>query len=68
MDDLKVLNQEQVKMIDEALVEIGDFGEVRVVVNDGKFRFLILQKSFDAINMTPRDLIQEFDKKANKKP
>lgn len=34
-------------MIDEALSSLGDFGEVRLVVEKGQLRFLVIQKSID---------------------
>ena len=37
---LKMLNLEQVKMIDEALSEIGPFGEIRLIKAKGKLRFI----------------------------
>lgn len=63
--DLQYLNEDQVRMIDHALGEVGDFGEVRLVVSKRRFRFLILQKSFDAINSTPEALIKEFRNQTN---
>jgi hypothetical protein len=47
------LSQQQAKMIDEALGEIGDFGEVRLVVDKGRLRFLVTQKSYDALKYRP---------------
>lgn len=43
------LNQEQIQMIEEALQSIGEFGEVRLVVEKGRLRFLVTQKSVDAL-------------------
>ena len=37
---LDVLDLEQVKMIDEALSKVGPFGEVRLIKNKGKLRFI----------------------------
>ena len=34
------LDQEQIKQIDRALAEIGNFGEVRLVKAKGKLRFI----------------------------
>ena len=47
------LSQAQVKMIAEALESVGAFGEVRLVVQNGRLRFLVTQKSFDALKYTP---------------
>ena len=50
---LSFLNQRQVKMIDEALSALGDFGELRLVVEKGRLRFIVTQKSFDALKWQP---------------
>ena len=36
-------------MIDEALSKLGPFGEVRLVVENSRVRFLVTQKSIDAL-------------------
>ncbi|MBN1537859.1 MAG: hypothetical protein JW908_14065 [Anaerolineales bacterium] len=53
---LKILEPLQVSMIDEALYSIGDFGEVRLVVEKGRLRFLITNKSFDVLKWQPGSL------------
>jgi len=50
---LSFLNQSQVKMIDEALSALGDYGELRLVVEKGRLRFIVTQKSFDALKWQP---------------
>ncbi len=40
----------QVQMIQEALIAVGDFGEVRLVVEKGRIRYIIIQKSLDALS------------------
>ncbi len=50
---LSFLNQHQVKMIDEALSALGDYGELRLVVEKGRLRFIVTQKSFDALKWQP---------------
>ncbi len=50
---LKFLDVEQITMVDEALVALGDFGELRLVVEKGRLRFLVTQKSFDALKWSP---------------
>ena len=47
------LQDEQIAMIDEALASLGEFGEVRLVVEKGRLRFLITQQSFDALKWQP---------------
>jgi hypothetical protein len=50
---LSFLDQRQVKMIDEALSALGDYGELRLVVEKGRLRFIVTQKSFDALKWQP---------------
>lgn len=46
-------------MIDEALCSLGDYGEVRLVVEKGYLRFLITQKSYDALKWYPGILVKD---------
>jgi hypothetical protein len=52
----RFLQENQIAMIDEALHSLGDFGEVRLVVEKGRLRFLVTQKSFDALKWQPGSL------------
>jgi hypothetical protein len=56
---LTFLNQRQVVMIDEALSALGEYGEVRLIVEKGRLRFLVTQKSFDALKWQPGSLAEE---------
>jgi hypothetical protein len=42
-----ILNAKQISMIDEALNSVGEYGEVRLVVEKGRLRFVVTNKSFD---------------------
>ena len=53
---LSFLDQRQVKMIDEALAALGDYGELRLVVEKGRLRFIVTQKSFDALKWQPGEI------------
>ena len=55
---LKFLELRQVSMIDEALSSLGEYGEVRLVVEKGRLRFLVTQKSFDALKWEPGRTIE----------
>jgi hypothetical protein len=46
---LKFLNLDQIRMIDEALGKVGEFGEVRLIVERGRLRFLVTEQSFDVL-------------------
>ena len=49
----RFLTPEQIAMVDEALCALGDFGEVRLVVEKGRLRFVVTQKSYDALKWRP---------------
>jgi len=51
------LDADQVAMIEEALVSLGEFGEVRLVVEKGRLRFLVTQRSFDAQKWRPGAIV-----------
>ena len=55
---LEFLNQRQIDMIDEALVALGEFGEVRLIVEKGRLRFIVTQKSIDALKWQPGHLVE----------
>jgi hypothetical protein len=50
---LEFLDPRQVLMVDEALNSLGDYGEVRLVVEKGRLRFVITQRSFDTLKWQP---------------
>jgi hypothetical protein len=50
---LKFMDSRQVSMIDEALSSLGEYGELRLVVEKGRLRFLVTNKSFDALKWQP---------------
>lgn len=53
----KFLDSNQVAMIEEALASLGEFGEVRLIVEKGRLRFLVTQKSFDAQKWQPGAIV-----------
>jgi len=53
---LRVLSASQVEMIDEALSSVGEFGEVRLIVEKGRLRFVVTEKSFDVLKWQPGTL------------
>jgi hypothetical protein len=55
-------------MIDEAIGILGDFGEVRLIVEKGRLRFLITQRSYDMLKIQPGSLVEDFKKVAIKYP
>jgi len=55
-DTLKFLSDSQARMIDEALTAVGEFGEVRLVVQKGRIRYVVIEKSHDALKWEAGDL------------
>jgi hypothetical protein len=55
-ESLSFLDQNQVVMIDEALAALGEYGELRLIVEKGRLRFIVTQKSFDALKWQPGSL------------
>jgi hypothetical protein len=53
---LRFLNPDQIDMIDEALCHTGDYGEVRLVVEKGKLRFIVINTSIDVRNWNSQKL------------
>jgi hypothetical protein len=56
---VKFLKPNQIAMIDEALISLGEYGELRLVVEKGCLRFLVTHKSFDALKWTPGAILDE---------
>ena len=50
---LKFMDWNQIPMVDEALSSLGEYGEVRLIVEKGRLRFLVTQKSYDALKWQP---------------
>lgn len=55
-ESLNFLRMRQVVMIDEALAALGDYGEIRLIVEDGRLRYVVTQTSIDAIKWQPGSL------------
>jgi hypothetical protein len=56
--NLKFLTPSQLSMIDEALSNLGDYGEVRLIVEKGRLRFIVTQKSYDVLKWQPGEVKQ----------
>ena len=50
---LKFLGPSQIKMIDEALEAVGPYGEVQLIVEKGRLRFVVTKNSHDALKWHP---------------
>jgi hypothetical protein len=47
------LSEQQIAMIEEALACLGEYGEVRLVVERGRLRFIVTQASHDVFKWAP---------------
>jgi len=52
----KFLAPNQFAMIDEALAAVGEYGVVRLVVEKGRLRFIVTEKSYDVVKGIPARL------------
>jgi len=60
-NDYHFLLPRHIQMIDEALCSLGEYGEVRLVVEKGRLRFLITQKSYDTLKWYPGILVKDIE-------
>jgi hypothetical protein len=54
------LTSNQIAMIEEAIGVIGEFGEVRLVIERGRLHFITAQKSFNVRNYSPGSILSEY--------
>lgn len=59
---LGFLRPAQVAMIDEALAAVGDFGEVHLIVENRRLRFVVTQRSADVLKWQPGSLAGSRDR------
>ena len=45
----RILRTIHIEMIDEALSAVGEYGEVRLVIEKGQLRFIVVEKSYDVL-------------------
>jgi len=48
-----ITEEKQLRMIAEALKVVGEFGRVELIVERGKLRYIVLEKSFDVNKWHP---------------
>jgi hypothetical protein len=53
---LGFLRPAQITMIDEALRAVGEFGEVHLIVENHRLRFVVTQRSADVLKWQPGSL------------
>lgn len=57
----RMLLPRYIEMIDEALAALGDYGEVRLVVERGRLRFLVTQKSYDLLKFRSGETVRSVE-------
>jgi hypothetical protein len=62
---LVFLKPHQVAIIDDALSSLGGYGEVRLVVENGRLRYLVMQKSYDVMKLDAQVLKEGLPDKGN---
>lgn len=60
-DQYLFLHPKLIQMIDEALCSLGEYGEIRLVVEKGHLRYLVTQKSYDALKWYPGILVKDIE-------
>lgn len=53
---MKFLGQSQIEMIDEALASVGPYGEVQLIVEKGRPRFVVTKSIHDALKWSAGSL------------
>jgi hypothetical protein len=53
------LYPDQIEMIEEAMACAGEFGEVRLIIERGRLRFVVVERSFDALKWRPGKIISK---------
>ena len=48
-------------MIEEALCSLGEYGEVHLVIEKGRLRFMTVQKSYDTLKWYPGNIATDAD-------
>ena len=56
---LSFLTEEQIRMIDEALSSVSEFGQVKLIKNKGNLRFVICEDSYDALKYSPGQFVRD---------
>ena len=54
---LSMLKLEHIRQIDDALAEVGPFGEVRIIKQHGKLRFIQKVESESMLGPSPGDVV-----------
>ncbi len=57
--DLNNLRSHQIEMIDYAIGSVGEYGEVHLIIEKGRLRFLVTQKSYDVLKVPSEGVVHD---------
>ena len=57
--DLNNLQSHQIEMIDHAIGSVGEYGEVHLIIEKGRLRFLVTKKSFDVLKVPLEGVVHD---------
>ena len=57
--DLNNLRSHQIEMIDYAIGSVGEYGEVHLIIEKGRLRFLVTKKSFDVLKVPSEGVVHD---------
>ena len=57
--DLNNLLSHQIEMIDYAIGSVGEYGEVHLIIEKGRLRFLVTKKSFDVLKVPSEGVVHD---------
>ena len=57
--DLNNLQSHQIEMIDHAIGSVGEYGEVHLIIEKGRLRFLVTQQSFDVLKLLSEGVVHD---------
>ena len=59
ISDLNNLLSHQIEMIENAIGSVGEYGEVHLIIEKGRLRFLVTKKSFDVLKVPSEGVVHD---------
>ena len=57
--DLNNLQSHQIELIDHAIGSVGEYGEVHLIIEKGRLRFLVTKKSYDMLRVPSEGVVHD---------
>ena len=57
--DLNYLQSHQIELIDHAIGSVGEYGEVHLIIEKGRLRFLVTKKSYDMLRVPSEGVVHD---------